>query len=94
MLREWYLQSPNTISCDPSIFFNFFFILVLNTAFQNSIFPSIFSYLQSPHHMNGSSDSQADPAPPAPYLGLLAVLTGAAAVIFAFVYIRNIRRPF
>ncbi|XP_019727921.1 synaptojanin-2-binding protein [Hippocampus comes] len=49
---------------------------------------------KSPHHMNGSSDSQADPALSAPYLGLLAVLTGAAAALFAFVYIRNIRRPF
>ncbi|XP_051942025.1 synaptojanin-2-binding protein [Hippocampus zosterae] len=49
---------------------------------------------KSPHHMNGCSDSQADPAPSAPYLGLIAVLTGAAAALFAFVYIRNIRRPF
>ncbi|XP_077416817.1 synaptojanin-2-binding protein [Vanacampus margaritifer] len=49
---------------------------------------------KSSHHINGPSDSQDDHAPPAPYLGILAVLTGAAAAIFAFIYIRNIRRPF
>ncbi|XP_061650082.1 synaptojanin-2-binding protein isoform X1 [Phyllopteryx taeniolatus] len=49
---------------------------------------------KSSHHTNGPAESQAEQAPLAPYLTRLAVLTGAAAAIFAFIYIRNIRRPF
>ncbi|XP_061700405.1 synaptojanin-2-binding protein [Syngnathoides biaculeatus] len=48
---------------------------------------------KSPHHTNGPAESQAEQAPPVPYLGLLAALTAAAA-IFAFIYMRNTGRPF
>ncbi|XP_061156503.1 synaptojanin-2-binding protein [Syngnathus typhle] len=49
---------------------------------------------KSSHHINGPSDTQAEHSPSAPYLGILAALTGAAVAIFAFIYIRNNRRPF
>ncbi|XP_077477071.1 synaptojanin-2-binding protein [Stigmatopora argus] len=50
---------------------------------------------KSSHHANGPFDPQAEHVPPAPYLGILAVLTGAAAAaILAFVYFRNVRKAF
>ncbi|XP_057714549.1 synaptojanin-2-binding protein [Corythoichthys intestinalis] len=49
---------------------------------------------KSSHHTNGPFEPQDEHVPPAPYLGIFAALSGAAAVILAFVYIRHIRRPF
>lgn len=44
--------------------------------------------LKKPRHMNGPTGSQPDHQPSVSYLGILAVLAGAAAVV-AFIYMRR-----
>lgn len=46
-----------------------------------------------PHRLNGSTGSQPDHTSPASSLGVLAALAGAAA-LFAFIYMRHLRKHF
>lgn len=47
-----------------------------------------FYVLQESHHMNGSTGSESEHQSPASILGLVAVLTGAAAILF-YIYRRR-----
>lgn len=49
------------------------------------------SVLQLPHHMNGPTGSQPEHESSVSSLGVLAALAGVAA-IFAFIYMRNLRK--
>lgn len=61
---------------------------------QMLIFTPVFkSVLQTPHHMNGPAGSQPEHESSASSLGILVALAGVAAVC-AFIYMRNLRKPF
>ncbi|XP_030299661.1 synaptojanin-2-binding protein [Sparus aurata] len=48
---------------------------------------------KTPHHMNGPTGSQPEHESSASSLGILVALAGVAAVC-AFIYMRNLRKPF